>query len=539
MSDARRRLVAVGLLLVSVGCGSAAEQAETVDGPDALVTDDDSLTRTHEAPNLLVDRDDPDTIYLSEVELQTGDCRFYVSRDRGGTWASVDVTVDSAVERAAQDDETVSPEAQGFVDCGLGPTGPQNIRTHLEQASDGTLYYVFHAHDPDFGGTRSILLGRSRDRGRSWETTVVHAGPDADDRAEVEVNFLPHLALDSEDPQRVYVMWRRSYPRVEDVDDRPTRPWMAVSEDGGTTFGEPFMMLDQNTGFDAPRPVVVDGELHTFYRVQPASEGDESPPTSLFAAVSADGGKSWQETQIASEADASEPIPLYDADRGAFYVVWHDNRNGDLDVFLSRSAEGVRWSDPVRLNDDPAENGIGQYYPQISLAPSGRIDVAWYDYRDDPNPPPQPDEEEPLGLFSNLGQIQSVYYTSSGDGGETWSDNLRLNDSPIDRTIGTWNRQFFVVAPLSIASWDDRVLVSWSDTRNGTANTSTQDIYTSAAALGAGGIADSRSLLSIVAGAAGLLIGAGLVLLIVVIVMRRTRRPEETGTPAKVHEPVS
>lgn len=168
------------------------------------------------------------------------------------------------------------------------------------------------------------------------------------------------------------------------------------------------------------------------------------------------------------------------------------------------------------------ENRVGQYYPQISLSPSGRIDVAWYDYRNDPNPPPAPEEDEPaLDLGSNLGRIQSVYLASSSDGGQTWSENVRANDVPVDRTIGTWNAQFFVVVPVSVASWDDRVLVSWSDTRNGTGDTSTQDIYTSAVPIegaGAGRVASA-----VLGGLAAGLVGAGLALAIAVVVMRRSR----------------
>ncbi len=507
-------------LMAQAACAAGAETPTSM-APDVLVTDDDTLTRTHEASDLLIDRDNADTVYLSEVELQTGDCRFYLSTDRGTTWTAAETTIDSPLEEEAQADREPAPEAS-YTDCSLGPSGPQNVRTELAQAPDGTLYYAFHAHDPAAGGTRSILLARSRDDGRSWETTVVHAGPKATSKAEIENNFLPHLALDRDTPALIYIMWRRSFPRVEGAPNRPTRPWMAISDDGGASFGEPFMMFDHNIGFDAPRPIVVDGKLFAFYRVAAPSDGEDEP-TRLFAGVSTDRGKTWEETEIASALDASEPIPLYDRERDVFHVVWHDNRNGDLDVFFSQSKDGREWSEPARLNDDSPENRVGQYYPQISLSPSGRIDVAWYDYRDDPNPPPAPEEDEPaLDLGSNLGKIQSVYMTSSRDSGETWSENVRVNDVPIDRTIGTWNSQFFVVAPISVASWDDRVLVSWSDTRNGTGDSSTQDIYTSAVTMHGAGAGQVASAVLVVLAAA--LVGAGLALAIAVAVIRRSRR---------------
>lgn len=53
---------------------------------------------------------------------------------------------------------------------------------------------------------------------------------------------------------------------------------MAVSQDGGTTFGQPFEMLAVNPGFDGPRPVVVDGDLFVFYRESAPSTEDDQPP---------------------------------------------------------------------------------------------------------------------------------------------------------------------------------------------------------------------------------------------------------------------
>lgn len=510
----------------------ASPEVPTDVGPDVQVTDDTALTRTHEASSLLPDVHDPDVTYLSEVELQTGDCRLYRSQDRGASWAPVATTVDSPLE---QDDPDVAPEpapeVEPFVNCSLGSVTPQNVRTQLAQSSDGTLYYLFQAHDPDAGGSRSVLLARSSDQGESWETSVVAEGPTADSRDEVELNFMAHFALDPADPDRIVVMWRRSFPRVGDDPPPPTRPWMAWSDDGGETFGEPVMMFDDNPGFDGPRPILRDGRLHAFYRVSaPSSDDDDEPTlTRVVAAVSTDEGASWEETDIAAERDASEPIPVYDPEHDAFFVVWHDNRNGDLDAFFSRSDNGTDWSEPQRLNDDEVGNRIGQYYPQLAVSPGGRIDVAWYDYRDDPNPaPPEPEDGEPLSLFSNLGDIQAVYLTSSVDGGETWSENLRVNDLSIDRTVGTWNSQFFVVVPLSVAAWDDRTTVSWSDTRNATSTTETQDIYASVVRVSGGlGPVASTALL----GVSALLFGAAITLLVVKMWQRRSAT-DPPGEPA-------
>jgi hypothetical protein len=514
-------VAAVGLLTLGVlGFG---DEVPSQDRTDVQVTADASLSRTHEASRLLVDREDPSQAYLAEADMQSGDCRLYTSDDAGASWQPAEATVDSPLEQNDPDAPIEpAPEAAPHTDCSLGASGPQNIRTDLAQAPDGTLYYAFHAHDPDRAGARSVLLGRSSDGGASWETTVVAKAPDPGDDGPIQVNFEPHVAVDPADPSRVVVMWRRSFSAIGDGDAPPTRPYMAVSDDGGATFDEPFQMLDENIGFDGPRPVYVDGRLHAFYRVSapPTGDDEQSQPTRLFAAVSDDGGQSWTSHEIAAQLGASEPVPAYDRDAETFYVVWHDNRHGDLDVFFSRSPNATEWSEPVRLNDDQIGNRVGQYYPQISLSPGGRVDVAWYDYRDDPNPPPpEPADGSPIGLFGNLGELQSVYLTSSTDGGRTWSDDVRVNDVLINRNVGTWNRQYFVVVPVSVASWEDHAVVSWSDTRNGTADTGAQDIYASVVS----GDADDQTPSLVVGGVAVALLGAGAALLVAVMVMRRSR----------------
>ncbi len=469
-------------------------------------------TRAHEAPSLLRDNSNPNVLYLSEVELLSGTCQFHRSTDRGETWT-----------------EMPAPRLAPYTDCGMGSVGPQNVRTELEQAPDGTIYYAFHAQDPSAGGPRNVLLGRSTDGGQSWKTTVVAEAPPVSNGL-VQVNFEPHIAIDPDNPQRIYAMWRRSYSgRTDAVEEPPTRPWMAVSTDGGKTFGEPFMMIDDNPGFDGPRPIVVDDTLYAFYRWNPPSpdEGPD-PKQQLIAAASTDGGKTWEKHRITAVNGASEPVPLYDEERGVFHVVWHDNRNGDLDIFYSTSTDATQWSKPVRLNDDPINNNIGQYYPQISQAPNGRIDVAWYDYRDDTYPPPQPEDGEPLGLGSNLGTWQTVYATHSSDGGQTWSDDIRVNPAVrIDRTMGTWNGAYFVVVPVSVSSSNDRTTVAWSGTQDGTSETASQDIYTGQVSYDAGDAAGGipslyTALISL--GAAAL--GAGVALLIATRLPQRRRQPQ-------------
>lgn len=100
---------------------------------------------------------------------------------------------------------------------------------------------------------------------------------------------------------------------------------------------------------------------------------------------------------------------------GNVYLLGSTDPTGSdpLDVMFARSEDGGQtWSAPVRVNDDPAGTNAWQWFGTMSVAPNGRIDAIWNDTRD-----------------SGLGNVSRLYYSSSIDGGRTWSPNAPLSDS--------------------------------------------------------------------------------------------------------------
>ncbi len=99
------------------------------------------------------------------------------------------------------------------------------------------------------------------------------------------------------------------------------------------------------------------------------------------------------------------------------YTYDQDGRDvGDVvDVFYRRSSDnGTTWSPEFQLNDDGTLND--QFFPTISVGPSGRLMSTWYDRRLDPN-----------------NQLIDYYARVSEDGGDTWLPSERVSDesSPV------------------------------------------------------------------------------------------------------------
>ena len=158
----------------------------------------------------------------------------------------------------------------------------------------------------------------------------------------------------------------------------------------------------------------------------------------------------------------------------AMYIVFMDNRNGssfpfptavtqvpedsfscpegtttDTDVFIVKSSDGgTTWSSPLRVNQDTPNNGRDQWFPFAAVAPNGRVDVLFYDRRDNP-------------------RLTHAYLARSSDGGVTWTDN-RVSDAFSDMNrafegglfIGDYNG--LAIGP------DGTSYPFWTDARTGT-----------------------------------------------------------------------
>ncbi len=137
--------------------------------------------------------------------------------------------------------------------------------------------------------------------------------------------------------------------------------------------------------------------------------------------------------------------------QGEVYMLCSVNPPGGdpLDVHFVRSTDGgVTWSNPIRVNDDPTNNGAWQWFGTMSVAPNGRIDVIWNDTR-------------------NTGQanMSELFYSFSTDSGDTWSPNIEL--SPVFNSWIGWPQQNKIGDYYDMISDDVGANLAWAATFNG------------------------------------------------------------------------
>lgn len=262
------------------------------------------------------------------------------------------------------------------------------------------------------------------------------------------------------------------------------------------------------------------GAVYVAWRAQIANI---TPATdnALFLSKSTDQGKTFTVSQVTPWVPrARQPILRWSPEGGGggtLHMVYEGtkrpgNVGDDLDIFYVSSSDGGKnWTEPRVLNDDDPAKAFANGLPNMAIAPSGRLDVVWWDLRNDPG----------------LNFAHDVYHSSSTDNGQTWSKNLRVTDRVIDRRIGVFGNNFDVSAPPGLAASDDFIVVGWDDTRNakpGELGSGTQDLFTAAVQYDAVGGGTSRAAKIVVTGFAGL-VAVGLILLLVALAGRRRDDP--------------
>ena len=229
-----------------------------------------------------------------------------------------------------------------------------------------------------------------------------------------------------------------SFSSCLNIPGEPSRGTVTVGPDGAVYVAGSEMFLVRSTTLQDPL------EPPSFDLVQDVAFGGQ-----FVSRLGPNPGGLLGQVYVAADHSAG-------ATAGNLYMLASvDPPGGDpLDIMFIRSQDnGVSWSAPVRINDDPLAGNNWQWFGTLSVAPGGRIDVVWNDTR------------------ANPGTVLSeLYYAWSGDGGQTWSPNVAL--SPVfDPHLG-WPQQLKLGDYYHMVSDDGGADLAYAATFNGE-----QDVY--------------------------------------------------------------
>lgn len=525
----------VALVAVAPTVAPAAQRpVEPVLTGSVQVTSNPNYVRAHMTPQIVRNPKSGELVVAEVDGRGTRECTVHISMNEGRSWFK-------------GGDFMTKP----YTDCSIGAEFGPHVMPFFDQK--GVLYVAFTANDPQRLASsdrpvppndlrdsvvRNAYLARSEDGGRTFSTHLVAAGQEG----RIGGLYAPVGAVDTSNPQHVYVGWGEGdWTNPQD----PVKAMVAASSDGGRTWGIPIDVSDR-AGSDHPW-LAVDrsGTVHAVYWSRgfgtPLAEPNlarpsaRQNPTPIFHATSTDHGKTWtrQVLDPGSQKNYRAPVIAAAKNSDALYVVWHgvaDPMNWPLardgrdrtDIFLKASADGGKtWSERRVVNDDPG-TGVNHELPGLSIAPNGRVDVAWHDFRKSPRPGAAPG--------SDTG-VQDIYYASSDNQGRTFTQNVQVNDRSIDRSIGVYAMPIGAQVSVGITSTDDTVYFAWQDSRNGRPATQSEDIYTSSLQLNGGAVAERSTGTTdewVFLGV-GIAIGLGVAMTLVWALSRRTSR---VATPA-------
>ena len=526
--------------------------------------------RLYSSPAMVVDPKNPLHIVGGWADLRTRRCGIVRSLDGGVTWVRPDASPDTATfPFCSQSQGGVIQAPVAFGGGGM-----------LYMALNG-----WGNEEPARAGG-AVLVARSADMGDTWDTVVVRNAREKTGNDTENIRPVQSIAVDAHGGKDdvIYVTFARSLPNLTAPNAAPASPMVAVSHDGGRTFADAVDLTDGVFADQAVRDqamaavtttTAAPGGTTTTTTIPPAgskaaqpnqaanfgasgtrngmiarvdSKGtayviwptgtaniNPSPPGGLALSKSTDGGKTWSSALTipfsydnATGGPASAyPQMAINPKTGALHIVYNRNPNPDVtglsEVYDRASYDGGKtWSDPRVMSDDDPKNFGGQFFPNISIAPNGRVDVVWWDTRD------------MQGL-----RATDAYYTYSNDDGRTWSKNIRITDQSVDRKLGIWGNNYDIASQPGIASTNAYAVFGWDDTRNSDRSFSDsssvggglQDVYVAAAQFEALGGGSSKAAKVVLAGVVGLL-AVGLALLLGALITRSRTGPPGTTTAA-------
>lgn len=186
-----------------------------------------------------------------------------------------------------------------------------------------------------------------------------------------------------------------------------------------------------------------------------------STPVKLHTGGICVGGDYWPMDQIpGNDLVHSHPAIAVDTSAGPasgnVYVVYtaNDAKDGGDVHFVKSANGGTSFAAPVRLNARPGVDR-SQWFPNATVAPTGRIYVIWYDQQ--------------FGQFVwnpraklDVGDLTETSMTYSDDAGATWTRPSPLTERPFQAGYGNDTSQPNFGERIGATASGDRLYAAWA-----------------------------------------------------------------------------
>jgi hypothetical protein len=255
--------------------------------------------------------------------------------------------------------------------------------------------------------TMLVLFGGIFDFIITFQSNVIGDPPFSDNKKVNDdvgtTQYNPSIGVDS--MGNIFVVW-------EDNRDGDWNIYFANSSDGGETWTN--NKINSSSGNQSNPSLVVDS-FNILYVVW---EDDRNGDWDIYSANSTDGGKTWTypNVKVNDDSVAWQINPSIAVDNsGNLYVTWDDDRNGDPDIYFSKSTDkGASWTVDKKVSTDTL--GASQSNPTIAIDSSANIYIGWQDER-------------------NSILNSDIFFANSTDGGLTWTDpNKKVNTDATTKT---------------------------------------------------------------------------------------------------------
>ncbi|MBU1706397.1 T9SS type A sorting domain-containing protein [bacterium] len=321
--------------------------------------------------------------------------------------------------------------------------------------ADGVFTAMVISYNPGGApGSDGLLTVRSTNGGYSWQDSLFAIGYDPAAFEDKEM-----LAVDrSDSPYRgsLYCVWTRffGYPNTDS-----THIALVRKRADSSAYTPPVYVSQTSSNQWANVIVGAEGEVYVSWVSYPYQ--------AVMFSKSLDGGITFSPEEALAytgfrSANINGGILIFsygamavdESDgpyRGRLYLVYTDTRPdlSETDIWLMFSDDGgENWTPKLMLNDENIDSPVDQFHPWLTVDPLGRVWVAFYDRRNDPE-----------------NYLFDLYFTASSDGGQSWINNQRVTTESSDPQAGS--RAGLLGEYIGLCASEAHTHIVWTDTRLG------------------------------------------------------------------------